>query len=99
LLSAALVLQGIKDDDQSDAELRAAAVAMKRRWSKINTAKRPSPIGKADDDRQADVYRAADLCDWLAVVERAAVARIGGEKPFLTQLKRRECNAVMAVPS
>ncbi|MCX7421797.1 MAG: hypothetical protein NT013_19920 [Planctomycetia bacterium] len=90
LLDAALVLEGLNDDDQLDSERRTAAVEMKIKWGKRRSLKKKlgTPIGKDRDDRQADLFDVVDLTNALiADKEGYRIVQIG-DKEFVRRLRK-----------
>ncbi len=92
LLAAALVLQGLTRDGQSDDERRKAAVEMKRRWEKSRPFGRslPTSIGFDPNDSQAYLYETAALCDCVVKQESMLVTQFGGQKKLVAELRKSE---------
>ena len=100
LLTAALLLQGLNDDDQTDKERRATAVEMKVKWQKLRSVKLPRPIGFAPppDSPQTHLYLVGDLSDCVSAVESHLVTQFGGQKKFSAALKKLEREPLSAAP-
>lgn len=95
---AALELQSMADDDQTDSERSKAASEMSQKWLKRRTIKWPSAIGIDPNDRMAE------LVTVLADAERGAIIKYGGEKKLVGKLRKKareslsvaECIAIHA---
>ncbi len=100
LLTAALLLQGLNDDDQTDKERRATAKEMKAKWQKRRTVTLPPPIGFAPlpDSPQTHLYLVGDLSDCVSAVESHLVTQFGGQKKFSAALKKLEREPLSAAP-
>ena len=86
---AALELQSMADDDQTDSERRKAASEMSQNWLKRRSIKWPTSIGIDPKDRQADLFDVVELVKVLADAERGAVIRYGGEKNLVATLRKK----------
>ena len=101
---AALELQSMADDDQTDSERSKAASEMSQKWLKRRTIKWPSAIGIDPNDRIADLFDVAELVTVLADAERGAIIKYGGEKKLVGKLRKKvreslsvaECIAIRA---
>ena len=86
---AALMLQGINQDDQDDKERRRAAFEMSQRWGKLRTISWVMFSIGIDRDRKTYLFDVVRLVTVLADVERGLVIRYGGEIKLITDLREK----------